>query len=376
MKKTGFTLVEVLMTLTIIGVVTAIVLPQFVTSAHNQAHAAKLSTLVSDYENVFGTMMLKENADSIFDTAFGQAYIGNATDVATAMDNALRRYAKTTKSSTETSDLGYIAYNKLTPFIPAALAEGSSCDENICYSPDCDGYNEAFCLNNHCQNDYHPGPEGEEGSCCPSYAGYYWDDSTGKCTPRGSCDQCRVSSCPGYYSIDCDKYRCIEAFGMFVEDANHQHTCVSPLKPLTPADAPVYSDTIMFTINNVKVTSDVFSFVIGSETASGANIFFKSPEIYKPEGSKEYRASTVFIDVNGGAAPNKFGRDVFAFVLNEDGNLLPFGSENAAMTLGLTTDNDANTWKTNNIMFGCTGNGFNGLGCTARLKENNYKVDY
>ena len=373
MKKSGFTLVEVLMTLTIIGVITAIVLPQFVTNAHNQAHAAKLATIVADYENVFGTMMLKENADSIFDTEFGQAYIGNSSNTVSAMDNALRRYAKTTKSSTSTTDLGYLAYNKFTPFLPAVYAE--DCEE-ICDSPSCEGYDEAFCFNNHCLNNYHPGAEGELGVCCQegsSSGDYHWNEDTGTCEPNGN-DPCIDSSSNTYNSVECQKSRCKAAFGMPTGDGTSTpFKCLSPLKPLTPADAP---STVMHTISNVPVGSDIFSFVAGTETAGGANIFFKSPEIYSTEENEEYRASTVFIDVNGGASPNKFGRDVFAFILDEDGHLLPYGSESAATTLGLSVENDANTWKTNNITFGCTGSGYNGLGCTARLKENNYKVNY
>ena len=82
---------------------------------------------------------------------------------------------------------------------------------------------------------------------------------------------------------------------------------------------------------------------------------------------------TVYIDVNGGSAPNKLGRDVFAFILNQDGHLLPYGSQAAATALGLGA---GNTWRGTTAIYGCSSGTYDGTGCTARLVENNYNVDY
>lgn len=46
MKKQGFTLAEVLITLGIVGVVAALTAPALVMSSRNEANAARLSTVV------------------------------------------------------------------------------------------------------------------------------------------------------------------------------------------------------------------------------------------------------------------------------------------------------------------------------------------
>jgi hypothetical protein len=150
-------------------------------------------------------------------------------------------------------------------------------------------------------------------------------------------------------------------------------------------------ESVMNTINNDPVSTSDFSFRFGFATPSGANLFLAS----SPNNSN---LATVYIDVNGGSAPNRFGRDVFAFVLNTDGHLLPYGSRAAAEALGLMNSNTAYllpidteitatadlqqsgtdyTWRGSDRIFGCTVRGrYDGLGCTGRLIENNYKVDY
>lgn len=232
MIKKGFTLAEILVTLTIVGVVSAIVLPQFVTNAHNRANAAKLSSIISDYENVFAMMMLKENADDFFDTRFGSAY--NKKNVEN-MRKELSAYTKVLRATSSLTDFGYVSS---TPFY--TISGG---------------------------------------------------------TPSGNMNLVAATSTPG-----------------------------------------------------------------------GANLLFQ--EI--PSG-KSY--STLFIDVNGNGVPNKYGRDVFAFALNNEGRLYPFGSENAAETLGVSNPGSY-TWQSDDATYGCTGTGYDGLGCTGKLVENNFKVDF
>ncbi len=73
MKKRGFTLAEILITLGIVGVVAALTAPALVMSSRNEANAAKLSVTVSNLENAFTSMLVKENVDSLFSTsAWGQ----------------------------------------------------------------------------------------------------------------------------------------------------------------------------------------------------------------------------------------------------------------------------------------------------------------
>jgi len=64
MKK-GFTLAEVLITLGIIGVITALTMPVLSTATQDKANANRLSSTVTDLENAFGIMLTSEDEDSL-----------------------------------------------------------------------------------------------------------------------------------------------------------------------------------------------------------------------------------------------------------------------------------------------------------------------
>ena len=68
MKKTGFTLAEILISIAIIGVVAAISLPTLGTSAKKQANEAKLKVVISDLENAFSTMITSEVTERLQET--------------------------------------------------------------------------------------------------------------------------------------------------------------------------------------------------------------------------------------------------------------------------------------------------------------------
>ena len=65
MKKHGFTLAEVLITLGIIGVVSALVMPTFVTSTQNAKTGPKLAKAVAMFEQANKAILLDEEADSL-----------------------------------------------------------------------------------------------------------------------------------------------------------------------------------------------------------------------------------------------------------------------------------------------------------------------
>lgn len=67
MKKFGFTVAEILITLGIIGVVAAISLPLLNTEAQERANLAILKSTVSDFENAFSAMMLSEGKETLTD---------------------------------------------------------------------------------------------------------------------------------------------------------------------------------------------------------------------------------------------------------------------------------------------------------------------
>lgn len=80
------------------------------------------------------------------------------------------------------------------------------------------------------------------------------------------------------------------------------------------------------------------------------------------------------IDVNGKKKPNIIGRDIFFFLLGSDGILYPAGGRDYAYVMY----NDATKyWNLNTSDCACTDSTKKeGYGCTARLLEHSYKVDY
>ena len=72
MKKRGFTLAEVMVALTLVGIVASLTIPTFVSNHRNKANAARLAATVNDVENTFTTMMATEAVDNMKDTNFGK----------------------------------------------------------------------------------------------------------------------------------------------------------------------------------------------------------------------------------------------------------------------------------------------------------------
>lgn len=78
----------------------------------------------------------------------------------------------------------------------------------------------------------------------------------------------------------------------------------------------------------------------------------------------------VIIDVAKGK-PNIVGRDIFVFYLEEDGKLYPYGSKYLT-----TINSDYEYWKdSRDIDYACNDTK-KGAGCTARLVENNFVIDF
>ena len=80
MKKQGFTLMELLITLGIVGVVSALTIPALVTSTRNKGNAAKLSSAVLNLENGFTNAIAQEGADNLYGTNMWSEDRINATE--------------------------------------------------------------------------------------------------------------------------------------------------------------------------------------------------------------------------------------------------------------------------------------------------------
>lgn len=101
MKKTGFTLAEILISIAIIGVVAAISLPTLGIGAKKQANEAKLKVVISDLENAFSTMITSEVTERLQET--------KAWDDSEA--EFIEEYSKYLKiTSTETGNYGGAAF--------------------------------------------------------------------------------------------------------------------------------------------------------------------------------------------------------------------------------------------------------------------------
>ena len=262
MKKRGFTLAEVLITLGIVGVVAALTAPASVMSSRNEANAARLSTVVSNMENAFQTAIAQEGVDNLYGTSL-------------------------------------------------------------------------------------------------------WEEN-------------RVDATSG------NKARFVGRLGQYMI-----------LNGYKDNQAAFYGDGVqthaMSNTGGVGQVANVFlvggrPFVI--ETKNGAAIFIAAQRNAFNVGVKNEainsgrtlytQAAQVAIDVNGKNGPNVFGRDIFFFVLGENGVLYPYGGRDVT---GINGNIDG-TWDQANTVFSCTddskGNTPNvmGVGCTARVIAEGYKINY
>ena len=97
---------------------------------------------------------------------------------------------------------------------------------------------------------------------------------------------------------------------------------------------------------------------------NGENTFRPDLFIYSGE---------MFVDINGNRPPNRIGKDIFLFLIqNKGGTLVPYGWYEISdlQQAGLLSDS---YWKTSCNKDGVKGNGFS---CTASIFANNYKVIY
>lgn len=127
----------------------------------------------------------------------------------------------------------------------------------------------------------------------------------------------------------------------------------------------------------VDANSNVFSF------SSGESLIIKyvTPDATKAEGSYKGVVADVYYDINGLIAkPNKLGKDVFRFLIDDNGSIYPYGGKQNYTALKSTETTYRPTkeqaWKddTNNpcnvtsVKVGTT--------CAASIAENDWKIVY
>ena len=258
MKKFGYTLAEVLITMSIIGVVAAITIPTYYSNSENKANASKLASLITSVETAFTSMLTSEAVTEMAETEFVQE--PNAEN--------LSKYLKITASAEDIAEV---------------------------------------------KND------------------------EGEVTTPGS------NASDGYYG-----------------------------------------DSKIVTISN-KSADATPDYDIIFETKNGAILFYKNDadgDLIREQASVEALGGSIAegvgylsIDVNGPAKPNLLGRDVFSFAVGSDGLLYPAGGLNYSI---LTKGDATGLWDTAGQDLSCLSGSGNskGAGCTARLIENNYKIDY
>lgn len=80
------------------------------------------------------------------------------------------------------------------------------------------------------------------------------------------------------------------------------------------------------------------------------------------------------IDVNGMAPPNKLGRDIFYFVISDDGRLFPYGGKDYAYSRGTGSIVwQQYHWSANG---NCKNLNSSGDGCAGRIMEKGWIMDY
>ena len=106
-------------------------------------------------------------------------------------------------------------------------------------------------------------------------------------------------------------------------------------------------------------------------SASIDMLFFRYADVslYNSKGSFKGAFCFVYVDINTfRQGPNAFGRDVFEFILDKSGSMIPFGGSVYAHVF----NQESPIWETD-----CNENTVtNGQGCTGSIFDNNLKVIY
>ena len=94
-------------------------------------------------------------------------------------------------------------------------------------------------------------------------------------------------------------------------------------------------------------------------------------------GNLCYFMGSVLVDVNGKKGPNVYGRDLFNFVVDNNGKLYPaYGKDFALYKSQTDLSNNSFYWKNDNCRSCMNEQAGSSNGCAARIIENSWKMDY
>ncbi len=113
LKKSAFTLAEVLITLGIIGVVAAMTIPTLITNYQKVQQVTKFKKAYATLDNGFKLMLAQEGVNALAQTQLAKDFsaINGAESVTNAIKNNISKYFKTTEVCYSESETGCPMYN-------------------------------------------------------------------------------------------------------------------------------------------------------------------------------------------------------------------------------------------------------------------------
>ena len=154
---------------------------------------------------------------------------------------------------------------------------------------------------------------------------------------------------------------------------NYQGTQGNLLVSLANPNVNAPSASRTYTLN----AGNIDAFTLRTVEGMALNIAITRNQVDANTGDRPDYVGVILVDINANQNPNRAGKDIFGFIIQDNGMLSPIGSINND---GEVNDTDiaanAGAWTANcNPINGRNVTG-NGLTCTASIFENNLKVVY
>lgn len=108
MKKIGFTISEIIITLGIIGVISALTLPAFLSNNKEKMDSAKLNATINAFENAFGTLIANEAASNLSETSAAENLFESISDYMQVVEVDKNYYSTKTGAYIFTKDKAFV----------------------------------------------------------------------------------------------------------------------------------------------------------------------------------------------------------------------------------------------------------------------------